>query len=108
MRIIPGSHNNGFSEYEAVDKTLNTFSTQIKNIDEAQAVYFELESGECSLHDGRLIHGATANTSPYRRCGYTMRYMAADTKIYPEKNPPGFKIWLARGRNLADNTIVNG
>src|SRR4051812_28886952 len=40
MRIIPGSHNNGFSEYEAVDKKLNTFSLQIKDIDDSQAVYF--------------------------------------------------------------------
>jgi ectoine hydroxylase-related dioxygenase (phytanoyl-CoA dioxygenase family) len=108
MRVIPGSHTNGFSEYEAVDKKLNTFGSQIKDIDDSRAVYFELEPGECSLHDGRLIHGANANTSPYRRCGYTMRYMAASTKIYPEKNPPGFKIWLARGQNLAGNIIENG
>lgn len=108
MRIIPGSHTDGFSEYEAVDKKQNTFGSQIIGIDDARAVYFELEVGECSLHDGRLIHGATANTSPYRRCGYTMRYMAASTLVYPERNPPGFKIWLARGQNLAGNIVENG
>jgi ectoine hydroxylase-related dioxygenase (phytanoyl-CoA dioxygenase family) len=107
MRVIPGTHHNGFSEYEDVDKTYSTFHAQIKNIDESKAVYFELERGECSLHDSRIIHGATANTSPYRRCGYTMRYISADTKVNPEKNP-GWKFWLARGENLAGNPIENG
>ncbi|WP_274361266.1 phytanoyl-CoA dioxygenase family protein [Paenibacillus thermotolerans] len=107
MRVIPGTHRNGFSDYEAVDKTVNTFHAQVKNIDESQAVYFELERGECSLHDSRIIHGATANTSPYRRCGYTMRYISADTKVNPEKNP-GWKFWLARGENIAGNPCENG
>jgi len=106
MRVIPGTHRNGFSEYEDVDKTFNTFHAQIKNIDESQAVYFELERGECSLHDSRIIHGAPANTSPNRRCGYTMRYIAADTKIHLDKNP-GWRFWLARGRNLAGNPCEN-
>src|SRR5437588_4616820 len=75
MRVIPGSHNNGFSEYVPVDSTQNTFDSEIKNLDDSQAVYFELEKGECSLHDGRIIHGATPNRSPFRRCGYTMRYL---------------------------------
>jgi Phytanoyl-CoA dioxygenase (PhyH) len=106
MRVIPGSHANGFSQYAAVDLQNNTFGSEIIDVDESKSVYFELESGECSIHDSRIIHGATANTSPHRRCGYTMRYMDARTTIYPEKNP-GFLCWLARGRNLAGNSLVN-
>lgn len=108
MRVIPGSHTNGFSEYENVDSQANLFPTRIKqsDVDESKAVYFELEQGECSLHDSRIIHGATPNKSPYRRCGYTMRYFSADTKVIPEANP-GFKIWLARGVDQAGNTYVN-
>ncbi|WNQ13810.1 phytanoyl-CoA dioxygenase family protein [Paenibacillus aurantius] len=106
MRVIPGTHTNGFSEYEPVDGSRNLFRTQIKNLDDSQAVYFELEPGECSLHDSRIIHGATPNTSPYRRCGYTMRYFATDMKVYPEKNP-NFKVWLARGKDLAGNEYAN-
>ena len=107
MRVIPGTQKNGFSTYEAVeDGTANTFPTQITEVDEDKAVYFELEPGECSLHDSRIMHGAKANTSPYRRCGYTMRYIATSAKIYPEANP-GFKIWLARGKDLAGNTYMN-
>lgn len=106
MRVIPGTHNNGFSEYEDVDKKDNTFHAQIKNIDESKAVYFELERGECSLHDSRIIHGASANKSPYRRCGYTMRYIPASTKVNLERNP-GWKFWLARGKNIAGNPCEN-
>lgn len=106
MRVIPGTHSNGFSEYEDVDKKVNTFHAQIKDLDESKAVYFELEKGECSLHDSRIIHGATANTSPHRRCGYTMRYISASTKVNPERNE-GWKFWLARGKNIAGNPCEN-
>ncbi|MFK7692138.1 phytanoyl-CoA dioxygenase family protein [Paenibacillus sp. HJGM_3] len=107
MRVIPGTHNNGFSEYEEIDKADNLFGTQIKGVgDDPRAVYFELEPGECSLHDSRIIHGATPNTSPYRRCGYTMRYFSTESKVLPERNS-NFKIWLARGRDIAGNPFVN-
>ncbi|WP_311200702.1 phytanoyl-CoA dioxygenase family protein [Paenibacillus sp. p3-SID867] len=108
MRVIPGTHDSGFSDYEEVDRASNLFDTQIKSgsIDESQAVYFELEAGECSLHDSRIIHGAEPNTSPYRRCGYTMRYFSTEALVYPDKNP-GFKVWLARGKNIAGTKFVN-
>ncbi|MBB6674960.1 phytanoyl-CoA dioxygenase family protein [Cohnella nanjingensis] len=106
MRVIPGTHDNGFSDYEDIDNRTNLFATQIKNVDESQAVYFELEPGECSLHDSRIIHGAAANKSPYRRCGYTMRYFSTEALVIPEKNP-GFKVWLARGKNVAGSAFVN-
>lgn len=104
MAVIPGTHDNGFSEYEQVERELNTFTRQIKDIDTSGAVYFELEPGECSLHDGRIIHGAAANTSPMRRCGYTMRYFPTSVEVYPEKNP-AHKIWLARGEAIVRNSM---
>lgn len=108
MKVIPGTQANGFSEYEAVDTAGNIFPTQIKpeSIDESKAVYFALHPGECSLHEGRLIHGADANTSDKRRAGYTMRYFPTSSKVYPERNA-GHKIWLARGRDLAGNAYEN-
>ncbi|WP_274362037.1 phytanoyl-CoA dioxygenase family protein [Paenibacillus thermotolerans] len=106
MRVIPGTHHNGFSEYVPVDSSTNTFGSQITQADESKAVYFELEPGECSLHDGRIIHGAAPNMSPYRRCGYTMRYFSTDTYVNPDKNK-GHNIWLARGKDLAGNRYAN-
>ncbi|MGB7337274.1 MAG: phytanoyl-CoA dioxygenase family protein [Phototrophicaceae bacterium] len=108
MRVIPGTHQNGFSEYDVVDKANNTFGSEIKaeQIDESKAVYFELDSGYCSLHDGRIIHGAEANTSPRRRAGYTMRYFSMDMKFDPTaKGNDTHKLWLCRGENIANNPI---
>jgi ectoine hydroxylase-related dioxygenase (phytanoyl-CoA dioxygenase family) len=111
MRVIPGSHSGGaagFSQYEAVDSGKNIFGTQIKpeSIDEAQAVYFALKPGECSLHEARLIHGARANTSDKRRAGYTMRYFPTTSLVYPERNA-SHKLWLARGKDIAGNRYEN-
>jgi ectoine hydroxylase-related dioxygenase (phytanoyl-CoA dioxygenase family) len=108
MKVIPGTHRHGFSQYEAVDGTDHTFPEEIRagSFDPSQAVTFELHPNECSLHDGRIIHGADANRSPRRRTGYTMRYIAQTMKFIPEGNP-GHVIWHARGRNVAGNPVVN-
>lgn len=109
MRVIPGSQRNGFSNYVEVDSRTNTFGREIADeIDESKAVYFELEPNECSLHDARIMHSATPNTSPYRRCGYTMRYMPTSNKVLGEsKINRGHQIWLARGEDLAGNIYAN-
>jgi ectoine hydroxylase-related dioxygenase (phytanoyl-CoA dioxygenase family) len=107
MRVLPGSHEGGFSEYEPVDGETNTFPRQVipEKIDATQAVYFELEPNECSLHDARIIHGAEANTSDLRRCGYTMRYFSLERKVIPELNG-SHKVWHCRGENLAGNELA--
>ena len=108
MRVIPGTHEfGGFSEYRPTDMTKQTFHAEIVKVDEDSAVYFELERGECSLHDGRIVHGATANTSPIRRTGYTMRYFPASVKVLPVEANEGWKLWLARGKDTAGNTYEN-
>ncbi|GIF52376.1 phytanoyl-CoA dioxygenase PhyH [Asanoa ferruginea] len=104
MRVIPGTHHNGFSDYVPTDKTVQTFHAEIPGVDESKAVYFELERGQCSLHDGRIIHGAKPNTSDIRRTGYTMRYFPASVKVLDVPDNAGWKIWLARGRDSAGNT----
>ena len=106
MRAIPGTHINGFSTYHEVGTDMNTFHLAMDTVDEERAVYFELERGECSMHDSRIIHGAEPNTSAYRRCGYTMRYLPAATRVIPEMNI-GHKVWLARGRPQAGNVYEN-
>ncbi len=106
MAVVPGTQQNGFSDYEPVDGTTNIFNTQIKDLDESKAVFFTLDPNECSLHEGRIIHGAHANTSPNRRAGYTMRYFPTTSKVYPEKNQ-GHRIWLARGVDVAGNHYEN-
>jgi len=108
MRVIPGTHLHGFSEYEHIDTAANTFASQIKpeQIDESRAVYFELQPNQCSLHDGRIIHGAKANTSPRRRAGYTLRYFSQSMKLNTDHpSNTTHKIWHVTGRNLANNPV---
>jgi ectoine hydroxylase-related dioxygenase (phytanoyl-CoA dioxygenase family) len=105
MRVIPGSHEGGgFSDYLPTDMTVQTFHAEIPDVDESKAVDFELERGQCSLHDARIIHGAKPNTSTVRRTGYTMRYFPASVKMMPIEQNAGWKIWLARGKDIAGNT----
>jgi ectoine hydroxylase-related dioxygenase (phytanoyl-CoA dioxygenase family) len=106
MRVVPGSHRNGFLQYYEVDRASNTFAREIVQVDDSTAVDVELGPDECSLHDARIIHGAAANTSSHRRCGYKMRYMPATTLMVAEKNP-GHKLWLARERPQAANRYEN-
>jgi chlorinating enzyme len=111
MKVIPGTHNNGYSEYVPVeDASKNIFGTEIdpSKIDDSKAVYFELKSNQCGLFEGRIIHGADANTSPKRRAGYAMRYFPTTTKIYkerlkPDERSPALKLYLARGKDIAGN-----
>ncbi|HEX8833610.1 MAG TPA: phytanoyl-CoA dioxygenase family protein, partial [Abditibacteriaceae bacterium] len=108
MKVIPGSHSNGFSAYEKIAAETNIFDTQIKPelIDEEKAVSFLLHPNECSLHEARIIHGAEANTSPRRRAGYTMRYFPTSSTVFPDRNP-GHRLWLARGVDLGGNRFEN-
>jgi ectoine hydroxylase-related dioxygenase (phytanoyl-CoA dioxygenase family) len=108
MAVIPGTHANGFSEYKPVDESANIFSTEIAEVDESKAVYFSLNPNECSLHEGRIIHGAKANTSPHRRAGYTMRYFPLTSQVFHDSpRNAGHRIWLARGTDQADNRFEN-
>ncbi|MGK7394157.1 MAG: phytanoyl-CoA dioxygenase family protein [Candidatus Cyclobacteriaceae bacterium M3_2C_046] len=109
MGVVPGSHCHGFSQYEAVDAQTNTFQEEIKagSFDEADVVWFELNQGACSLHDARIIHGAKANTSQKRRCGYTMRYFSLEMK-YNTDLPGNEKhtLYHCRGENIAGNPLT--
>jgi len=109
MRVIPGSHlGGGFSDnYVPADLATQTFHAQLAEVEESRAVDFELARGEFSMHDGRIVHGAKANTSAVRRTGYTMRYFPSSVRMQPIPLNEGWKIWLARGRDLAGNDYAN-
>lgn len=109
MRVIPGSHlAGGFSQnYVPTDMSQQTFHAEITGVDESKAVDFELQRGEFSLHDGRIVHGAKANTSPIRRTGYTMRYFPTSVRMQRVPINEGWRIWLARGEDRAGNDYAN-
>ncbi|MBP9912328.1 MAG: phytanoyl-CoA dioxygenase family protein [Opitutaceae bacterium] len=107
MYVVPHSHNTGkqgFSDYEDIAAEAAVFSTEITRTqrNDAAAVAVELAPNQCSLHDGRMIHGSPANTSSLRRCGYTMRYISTRSRFNREKFP-WHQLYLARGQDRAGN-----
>lgn len=82
MRFIPGSHKSEQPYRHHVSKrediVLNLELDQ-DQFDENQAVNVELEPGQMSLHDVRLIHGSLANASGQRRAALILRYMPASS-----------------------------
>ncbi|MCW5620975.1 MAG: phytanoyl-CoA dioxygenase family protein [Burkholderiales bacterium] len=110
MRFIPGSHRQQELYRHHVsgrDNLVLNLELDQDQFDEARAVNVELEPGQMSLHDVRLIHGSAANTSGQRRAALIMRYMPAtshyDRSLVTQRrdNTP-FNIfhqplWLVRG-----------
>lgn len=109
MGVIPGSHHNGFSEYEKMDTDHSIFNIEIKKsaVDESKVVWFELKQDHYSLHDSRIIHGANANTSDKRRTGYTMRYFNTDL-VMNQQHPDNLnhKVYHCRGENRGNNPLI--
>jgi chlorinating enzyme len=106
MQVIPRTHNNGYSEYEPVDSSKNVFGSEIKphQLDLSKAVDIVLDPNECSMHESKLMHSSTANTSDIRRCGYTMRYISTHCKF---ESGPHMQIYLARGKDHAGNRYAD-
>lgn len=76
MRVIPKTHH---LELQAVEER-----TDVANV---------LRSG---VHHPNIIHGSNANTSPLRRCGLTIRYIPASTRIISDEQWPS--AFLLRGK----------
>lgn len=107
MQVIPGSHHgDDRRRYLPVDMRENIFDSELDadTIEIDRAVTFELQPNRCSIHDGRIVHGAPANISDRRRAGYTMRYFPLTSRVLPERNE-GHRVWLARGIDRAGNQL---
>lgn len=109
MGVVPGTHHNGFSEYEDMGTEHKIFNQEIKDshINEDEVVWFELKKNHFSLHDSRIIHGANANTSNTRRTGYTMRYFNTDM-VFNRAHPANQnkKMYHCRGENHGNNPLI--
>jgi hypothetical protein len=109
MRFIPGSHlrQELYRHHQANrDNLVLNLELDQDQFDESDAVNVELEPGQISLHDVRLIHGSLANDSGQRRAALIMRYMPAtsyyDRTLGKRRDNSPFNIvdqplWLMRG-----------
>ena len=108
MNIIPRTHTTGkqgFYDYDDVEPGTAVFADEIKAVqrDPSKAIPIELQPNQCSLHDGRIIHGSAPNTSDISRCGYTMRYISTRVKENRKVVGDYHNIYLARGQDHAGN-----
>ena len=109
MRFIPGSHlRQELYRHHQADRDNLVLNMELDQdqFDERDAVNIELEPGQISLHDVRLIHGSLANDSGQRRAALIMRYMPAtsyyDRTLGRRRDNSPFNIvdqplWLMRG-----------
>lgn len=90
LRVIPGSQRDKvLHEHSHEDRTDLTLNQRMAAgaFDEAQAADVELASGQMSLHDVYMIHGAAANRSGMRRTGVALRYMPATSVFERDLRP---------------------
>ena len=81
MRVVPGSHLEGAMPHDEVPLDGSVVRRRrVAGADRFQDTFVNgLSAGEVSLHTD-LLHGSGANTSDRRRCGITLRYIAADVR----------------------------
>ena len=122
MRFIPGSHRRQeLYRHHVTDRENLVLNLELDRdqFDEASAVNVELEPGQMSLHDVRLIHGSAANTSGQRRAALIMRYMPATSHydrslVRRRRDDSPFNIfdqplWLVRGADRSGkNDLAHG
>jgi ectoine hydroxylase-related dioxygenase (phytanoyl-CoA dioxygenase family) len=115
MRFIPGSHRRDqlYRHHQTTrDNVVLNLELDQDQFDERDAVNVELEPGQISLHDVRLIHGSLANTSGQRRAALILRYMPGtsyyDRSLGRRRDNSPFNIvdqplWLMRGVDRTGN-----
>ena len=105
MRVIPGTQNSRLlsrREMIDVDDGKNVLSSGIhpSMIDDSDVVDFELQPGDVSVHNPKIIHGSESNTSDTWRIGLTLRYIPTSTRVKHDDH----RAILVRGNPDASNS----
>ena len=77
MKFIPGTHKSQVDHADTFhqDNLLTRGQEIAVKVDEAKAIYAELDPGQASLHHVLLFHGSAPNRSDDRRIGLAIRYV---------------------------------
>jgi phytanoyl-CoA hydroxylase len=88
LRVIPGSHRGEMHALRRRDDTESVLGSEsATDVDESRAVDMILDPGDVEVHHPKIMHGSNANTSQWRRCGLTIRYIPTSTRIVTEQQP---------------------
>lgn len=81
MCFLPGSHLQGRMEWQRRTDDV-VLELEVKDQSELNPpTPLLLSAGQVSLHTDLLVHGSNANTSDFRRCGLTLRYVPPEVWI---------------------------
>ena len=82
MRMIPGSHLHGRLDHDVTEDADNVLlqGQTVQGVDEAGAVMCQLQPGEASFHHGWTLHASMPNSSPDRRIGLNIQYLATHVR----------------------------
>ena len=82
MRFVPESHRQRVEHEDtyAQDNLLTRGQAVAVEVDESQAIDAELQSGQMSIHHGRVFHASHPNTSDSRRVGLALRYITPQAR----------------------------
>jgi hypothetical protein len=106
MRVVAGSHRSGMMDHEQRQGEKFVLSQGIDEtqFDAADVVTIDLQAGQMSLHDDRLIHGSGPSVSGRRRVGLTMRFSPSqvhcDLSVWPN-----FEAYPMRGTDAGLNPV---
>ena len=92
LRVLPGTQNNRLlSRKEMIDvpdgKNVLASGIHPSMIDDTDVVDLELQPGDVSVHNPKIIHGSEANTSDKWRIGLTLRYIPTSTRVRARRRP---------------------
>lgn len=105
MKMWPGSHELDqlpHTDTLAQNNLLTRGQEIAVAVDEGQARYIELQSGEISLHHVRTVHASAPNRSSDRRIGVAIRYIAPHVR---QVNGGQDSAWLVRGEDRHGNFV---
>lgn len=112
MKVIPNTNERGpIDHLQAENPETKVLHEALPPdlIDESKAVDCVLQRGGASFHAPYTFHGSRPNTSDKRRCGFTMRFMPAETKMLRTGkfaewfgNHP---LFLLRGKDTQGNNV---
>ncbi len=83
MKFVPGSHKEqqvAHVDTFADDNLLSRGQELAVEVDEADSVYAELQTGQTSMHHGHLFHASGPNTTDDRRIASAIRYIQPSMK----------------------------
>lgn len=87
MKVIPGSHLNGFLPWHRVKGETHHDRVKPELIDESKAIYAELNAGDVLIFNQLLLHSSDQVNSPSPRRAFRVSYQGFD-KVYTPRGTP--------------------